>query len=64
MERMFRPGPERMPQLEPSPWHTVYAHGTPAGRSLAQANYDPTPHWNVGPYRQDVPKHGRLVHGR
>jgi hypothetical protein len=64
MERMFQPGRERMPELEPSPWVTVYAHGVPAGRPLTQADYDPTPDWNAGPYRQDVPKRGRWVHGR
>jgi hypothetical protein len=36
----------------------------PRRRAFAQADYDPTPDWNEGPYRQDVPKRGRWVHGR
>lgn len=59
MERMFRPGPERMPELEPSPWRTVYAHGDTTPAAAVAFEYRPLPDWNAGPYRQDVPVHGR-----
>jgi hypothetical protein len=66
MERMFEPGPPRLLEPASDPWRTVYSHGAigPAGRPFAQADYDPLPDWNAGPYRNDVPKDGRWVHGR